>query len=149
MNQTINRPAGWNSIPQTPPVEVMEFYGDQFSAPVLLHDGNAIMPEIARWSFVDDGWVGAHFTNGPSPADHEWLNESAKFWLLLSSVSTPSAPAVDARAMKLLDSIITDMEGGFVKCENCGEQEDTATLDFMPQLRELRAALSAKGDPNA
>jgi hypothetical protein len=53
--------------------------------------------------------------------------------------------ASEPKALTLLDSIIRDMEGGFVKCENCGEQEYTATLDFMPMLRELRALLSDRG----
>lgn len=85
---------GWSAIPNTPPVEVMDWYGDQFSAPVLLRDGDEILPVVARWSFVDDGWVGAQFTEGPSPSDYESLNARAKEWLLLSFV----APAVPAAA---------------------------------------------------
>jgi hypothetical protein len=42
------RPQGWNSIPTTPPADMLEFYGDQFSLPVLLHDGYDIMPVVAR-----------------------------------------------------------------------------------------------------
>lgn len=57
----------------------------------------------------------------------------------------PEHPASDQQALALLDSIINDMEGGFVKCENCGEQEDTATLDFMPMLRELRVMITQTG----
>lgn len=64
-------------------------------------------------------------------------------------LATASAPGVDAGALKLLDSIIVDMETGFVKCENCSEQEDTATLDFMPQLLELRAALLVRASEAA
>lgn len=45
--------------------------------------------------------------------------------------------------LKLLDAIISGMETGFVRCENCGEQEDTSTLDFMSDLKELRVMLAA------
>ncbi|CAN7639661.1 Lar family restriction alleviation protein [Paraburkholderia terricola] len=48
-------------------------------------------------------------------------------------------------ATKLLDAIISDLEGGFVRCEHCGEQEDTATLDVVPMLRDLRTLLAANG----
>ena len=46
-------------------------------------------------------------------------------------------------ATKLLDAIISDLEGGFVRCQHCGEQEDTATLDVVPMLRDLRNLLTA------
>lgn len=48
-------------------------------------------------------------------------------------------------ATKLLDAIISDLEGGFVRCQHCGEQEDTATLDVVPMLRDLRNLLTANG----
>ncbi|WP_244143142.1 hypothetical protein [Burkholderia multivorans] len=94
-------PAGWNCVPNIPPAEVIEFYGDQYSEPVLLHDGKTIMPVVARWDFTSDGWVDAQFRDGPSPADYEWLNDRAKCWLLLSAAPQP-AP-VDERAAKISD----------------------------------------------
>lgn len=29
-----------------------------------------------------------------------------------------------------------NLESGFVRCSKCGEQEDTKTLDFHPELRD-------------
>lgn len=86
-------PEGWNSIPNTPAVEVMEWYGEQFSEPVLLHDGELILPFVARWSFVEDGWVGANFAEGSSPLDYEHLNAKPMQWLPLNAAA-PAAPAV-------------------------------------------------------
>lgn len=85
-------PSNWKAIPSLPPVEVMEWYGEQFSVPVLLRDADhKVLLFIARWGFVEDGWVGAHFTEGPSPSDYEWLNERAKEWILFSDAA-PVAP---------------------------------------------------------
>lgn len=53
------------------------------------------------------------------------------------------AERVPDEARELLDDIILSMEEGFVRCENCGEQEDTKDLDFMSDLVELRAMLAA------
>jgi hypothetical protein len=74
----------WQSTQKTPPVEFMEWYGDQFSAPVLLHDGEKVLDVVARWSFVEDGWVGSHFSDGPSPSDYVFLNTKSMRWILLS-----------------------------------------------------------------
>lgn len=35
-----------------------------------------------------------------------------------------------------LAECLSDLEGGFVRCESCGDQEDTATLDVVPIMRE-------------
>ncbi|WP_260430408.1 hypothetical protein [Burkholderia stagnalis] len=78
-------PAGWSRVPNIPPAEVLEFYGDKYSLPVLLHDGERIMSVVARWDFTDDGWVDADFRDGPSPADYELLNSRAKCWMLLAA----------------------------------------------------------------
>ncbi|MDR9177946.1 hypothetical protein [Burkholderia multivorans] len=101
-------PAGWNCVPNIPPAEVIEFYGAQYSAPVLLHDGKTIMPVVARWDFTSDGWVDAQFRDGPSPADYEWLNERTKCWLLLSAAPQPAqadAPAELRYATELAVSL--------------------------------------------
>ncbi|WP_232341272.1 dATP/dGTP pyrophosphohydrolase domain-containing protein [Burkholderia pseudomallei] len=78
-------PAGWSRVPNIPPAEVLEFYGDQYSLPVLLHDGERIMSVVARWDFTDEGWVDADFRDGPSPADYELLNSRAKSWMLVAA----------------------------------------------------------------
>jgi hypothetical protein len=94
----------WQSIPKTPPVEVMEWYGDQYSAPVLLHDGEKVLDFVARWSFVDDGWVGSLFSDGPSPSDYDFLNTKPMRWILLSdaaraaSTSANVAPAATVQS---------------------------------------------------
>uniref|UniRef100_UPI003F7AAE4A hypothetical protein n=1 Tax=Chromobacterium amazonense TaxID=1382803 RepID=UPI003F7AAE4A len=58
-----------------------------------------------------------------------------------------SAPAVPDEALSQLDAIIADLQGGFVRCERCGDQEDTKDLDVVPQLHELRALLAAAPQP--
>lgn len=110
-------PNTWNAIPSLPPVEVMEWYGDQFSAPVLLRDADRkVLMFVARWSFAEDGWVGAHFTEGPAPSDYEWLNERAKEWILLSDAA-PVAPAAAAPInwRELLAAVLRESrdEGGY------------------------------------
>jgi len=39
---------------------------------------------------------------------------------------------IEAAARDLSESL----DGGFVRCRRCGDQEDTTDLDFAPQLRE-------------
>ncbi|MBN3729474.1 hypothetical protein [Burkholderia sp. Tr-20390] len=80
----------WERLPATPPVEALQFYGEQFSAMVLLNDGEQVLPLVARWDFVEQGWVGADFADGPSPQDYEWLNKCAKYWMLLSAIAAPA-----------------------------------------------------------
>lgn len=87
--QKMGHQDAWQAIPDTPPIEEMDFYGDQYSAPVLLHDGSKILPVVARWSFIDGGWVEASFSNGPSPVNYEWLNKQSMRWLLLSLIAQP------------------------------------------------------------
>lgn len=50
---------------------------------------------------------------------------------------------VPEAAIKLLDDVIFAMTEGFVRCDNCGEQQDTKDLDFMSELTELRAMLAS------
>ena len=45
--------------------------------------------------------------------------------------------AVVRAAHALSDSL----NGGFVRCARCGDQEDTTDLDFAPELRQALAAL--------
>jgi hypothetical protein len=51
------------------------------------------------------------------------------------------AQGVEARLRRVID----ELKAGFVVCEACGEQEDTATLDCVPELEAIvsSAALSA------
>ncbi|HEP6431528.1 TPA: hypothetical protein VDB83_005860 [Burkholderia cenocepacia] len=73
----------WNVAPAIPPADQLPFYGDQYSVPVLLNDGEAIIPEVARWDYAGEGWVDAQFRDGPDPSDYKWLNQHAKGWMQL------------------------------------------------------------------
>ncbi len=42
-----------------------------------------------------------------------------------------------------LRRVIDEVKAGFVVCQRCGDQEDTATLDCVPELEAIAAALSA------
>jgi hypothetical protein len=44
-------------------------------------------------------------------------------------------------ALLLLDSVLEQIETGFVRCEHCGEQEDTKTLDFVSEIKAVRNEL--------
>ena len=44
-------------------------------------------------------------------------------------------------ALILLDRALEDMEVGFVRCDTCGDQEDTKDLDFVDDIKEARTAL--------
>ncbi|WP_199031324.1 hypothetical protein [Ralstonia sp. ASV6] len=76
--------AVYKTIPDIPHAENLDFYGEQYSVPVLLHDGDDFLPVVARWCFEDEGWVDANFRDGPSPQDYAWINQRAKSWLQLS-----------------------------------------------------------------
>lgn len=41
-------------------------------------------------------------------------------------------------ALILLDRIIEEIEGGFVRCESCGDQEQTKDLDFVDDIKEVK-----------
>lgn len=59
-------------------------------------------------------------------------------------VSDPDGSKNSSRA--LLDHVIDQLEGGFVACSSCGDQEDTASLDVMDDLRRLRFLLADAGN---
>lgn len=87
----------WQSIPNLPEPFNDEFYGQQYSVPALLDDGEKILPQVARWSFLEDGWVGADYREGPNPSDYEWLNEKPVRWMALGVIApVPAEGAVAA-----------------------------------------------------
>ncbi len=49
-------------------------------------------------------------------------------------------------ALILLDGVLGDIEVGFVRCETCGDQEDTKDLDFVCDIKEAKAALMRAAD---
>lgn len=56
------------------------------------------------------------------------------------------AQAEIKRLRDALAECLRDLEGGFVRCENCGDQEDTETLDVVPIMRQ---ALAQPSDTSA
>ena len=58
-------------------------------------------------------------------------------------VSILSQPADAEGAAVQLRRVIDELKGGFVVCQRCGDQEDTATLDCVPELEAIDSALSA------
>ncbi|HDR9758766.1 hypothetical protein KDX16_33610 [Burkholderia vietnamiensis] len=95
-------PVGWRRVPDIPAAETLEFYGDQYSVPVLLHDGERIMPVVARWDFTGDGWVDAQCRDGPSPEDYEWMNSRAKCWMLLDATLQTPGQAIISQPIPML-----------------------------------------------
>lgn len=61
---------------------------------------------------------------------------------------TQPQPAVP-EAKEIIDRVVAELETGFVRCERCGDQEDTATLDCMTDLKRLKALLSTPTTPQA
>lgn len=59
-----------------------------------------------------------------------------------STIDKP-AVAVPEVALAMLNKIIAELEGGFVACQRCGDQEETAILDCMYDLKNLRNLLAA------
>ena len=71
-----------------------------------------------------------------------WPDESdAATIAALREKAAPDEKVREARYRNAIIEVLSDLEGGFVRCQNCGDQEDTATLDC---VRILRAALKAK-----
>lgn len=46
-----------------------------------------------------------------------------------------------AEAKTIVDQVVAELEAGFVRCERCGDQEDTATLDCMSELKRMQSLL--------
>jgi len=44
-------------------------------------------------------------------------------------------------ALVLLDRVLEDLRVGFVRCETCGDQEDTKDLYCVLDIKEAKAAL--------
>lgn len=61
---------------------------------------------------------------------------------------TQPQPAVP-EAKEIIDRVVAELQTGFVRCERCGDQEDTATLDCMTDLKRLKALLSTPTTPQA
>ncbi|MCK4843251.1 MAG: hypothetical protein KAT04_15425 [Methylococcales bacterium] len=51
-------------------------------------------------------------------------------------------------ALLLLDRAIEEIDGGFVRCERCGDQQQTKDLDFVDDIKEARNILSNSIDKN-
>lgn len=58
-----------------------------------------------------------------------------------------AARTVPDEAVSILADVIRELENGFVRCETCGDQEDTATLDCIDELRRVHYMLSAAPEP--
>src|SRR3990167_4158874 len=59
----------------------------------------------------------------------------AELRVILSALST-EADALQKAVIDAARDLSNSLNGGFVRCENCGDQEDTTDLDFAPQLRK-------------
>lgn len=51
-----------------------EFYGTDFSVPVLIQMGGKAT-KIVRWSFIENGWVEYTFIDGYKPKDYNYGND--------------------------------------------------------------------------
>lgn len=59
---------------------------------------------------------------------------------LVTPESTARPEALEITNVLNTAKMLSDsLDGGFVRCTHCGEQEDTTDLDFAPQLREALA----------
>ena len=65
-----------------------------------------------------------------------------KYKAVLLSCSDPKNPVMP-EAKAIINQVVEELESGFVACRRCGDQEDTATLDCMGDLRTLQALLAA------
>ena len=68
---------------------------------------------------------------------------------LLSRLPTTAMPpriTEQDATLKLVESVIAQLEDGFVRCSRCGDQEDTKDLDVMHELKDLRALLNKLND---
>ena len=49
-------------------------------------------------------------------------------------------------ALILLDRALEEIENGFIACNRCGDQEDTKDLDFVDDLKAVKAEILAAVD---
>jgi len=74
------------------------------------------------------------------------MPESRSLYSALKQVENhtwQAARTVPDAAASILADVINALENGFVRCETCGDQEDTATLDCMDDLRKIHAMIAA------
>jgi len=53
-----------------------------------------------------------------------------------------SRQALEGEEKIIIDRVIAGLESGFIACNRCGDQEDTATLDCMSDLKRLQEILA-------
>jgi len=78
------------------------------------------------------------------------MPESMSLYAALKQVENhtwQAARTVPDEAVSILADVIRELENGFVRCETCGDQEDTATLDCIDELRRIHYMLSAAPEP--
>jgi hypothetical protein len=44
-------------------------------------------------------------------------------------------------ALILLDRALEEIENGFVRCDTCGDQQDTKDLDFVDDIKAAKSAI--------
>ena len=44
-------------------------------------------------------------------------------------------------ALILIDRVLSELENGFVRCNTCGDQEDTKDLDCVEDIKAVREEL--------
>ena len=79
---------------------------------------------------------------GVVPKDYQWYVRPLVY------ADTQPQPAVP-EAKIIIDRVVEELENGFVACERCGDQEDTATLDCMTDLKRLKSLLTTPTTPQA
>ena len=101
-------------------------------------------------AWVTADTVGGQTVNG-KPRRVWWENnEGVGIPIYAAPQPAEQKPAPDVAALvERLSKVIRDLESGFVACERCGDQEDTATLDCMPELTSIRNALAAAARKSA
>ncbi|GEM_PF-1742625 len=70
-------------------------------------------------------------------------HRDAAAWGALCDALRRAQPTEAEGAVAQLRRVIDELKAGFVVCQQCGDQEDTATLDCVPELEAIAAALSA------
>lgn len=77
--------------------------------------------------------------------DVTWCEVRGYVAELLNAQPQPAVP----EAKIIIDRVVEELENGFVVCERCGDQEDTATLDCMTDLKRLKSLLTTPTTPQA